>query len=398
MSQEHPTSASHRIQELDLLRGFALLGILLMNIISFGHIGTAYVNPTLGPGIEGVNGYLHGFAYLFADMRFMGMFSILFGAGIALFSERAEDKHWSPKRLHYKRMLWLFVFGMVHAYFIWYGDILVTYAICGSLVFLVRRWRTKRLYVLATILFLIPVILSALTYFGTPEAQLQEIFGWWNPSKEKLTNEVETMRSGYLTQMPFRSAAALEMQTFLLLWEHLWRASAMMILGMLFYRGGIVTGKRSKGFYQRCIFLGGGIGLGLSAIGLYTSYESGWDGVWVMNLGHSFNYLASVPMVIAYIGFIVLWGRTHFLQNIQNRLRAVGRTAFTAYILTSVICTLIFNGHGLGLFGYMDRTELYLVTLGVWIILLLHSTWILNSRKQGPLERLWRRLTYGWSS
>jgi len=180
--------------------------------------------------------------------------------------------------------------------------------------------------------------------------------------------------------------------------EHLWRASAMMILGMLFYRSGIVTGKWSKTFYQRCIFIGGGMGLALSGFGLYTSYESGWDGVWVMNMGHSFNYLASIPMVIAYIGLIVLWGRTHFLQNIQNRFRAVGRTAFTAYILTSVLCILIFNGHGLGLFGYMDRPELYLVVLGVWIILLLHSTWILNSRKQGPLESLWRRLTYGRSS
>ena len=125
-----PIDLKNRIHSLDLLRGFAVLGILIMNITSFSQISMAYMNPTIGAGLEGYNQYFHGFNYIFADTRFMSIFSMLFGAGVVLFTQRIEAKGKRVAALHYKRMFWLLLFGLIHAYFIWVGDILVTYAIC----------------------------------------------------------------------------------------------------------------------------------------------------------------------------------------------------------------------------------------------------------------------------
>lgn len=132
-------TSTHRIHSLDLLRGFAVLGILIMNITSFSQVNIAYMNPTIGAGLEGYNQYFHAFNYIFADTRFMSIFSILFGAGVVLFSNNAEAKSKRVGTLHYKRMFWLLLFGLLHAYFIWEGDILVAYAICGCLIYLLRK-------------------------------------------------------------------------------------------------------------------------------------------------------------------------------------------------------------------------------------------------------------------
>ena len=110
--------STNRIDSLDLIRGVAILGILIMNITSFSQIGMAYINPTLGAGIDGVNGWLHSFSFLFADMRFMSMFSILFGAGMMLFVQNIEQKGLKPVKYHYKRMFLLLGFGLIHGHLI----------------------------------------------------------------------------------------------------------------------------------------------------------------------------------------------------------------------------------------------------------------------------------------
>ena len=112
-------SLNNRIHSLDLLRGFAVLGILIMNITNFSHVNVAYMNPTIGAGLEGYNQYFHAFNYIFADTRFMSIFSILFGAGVVLFTNNAESKGKRAGVLHFKRMFWLLFFGFVHAYLIW---------------------------------------------------------------------------------------------------------------------------------------------------------------------------------------------------------------------------------------------------------------------------------------
>jgi uncharacterized protein len=395
MEKLEATAASQRIHSLDLLRGFAILGILIMNIISFSHFGTGYLNPTLGAGIEGYNAWFHGFSHLFADMRFMSLFSMLFGAGIVLFSENAERKGIKVAKYHYRRMFFLMVFGVIHAYLIWMGDILIQYAICGSLVFLLRKAKTRTLIILASIFFVIPILFSLMTYYATPKSMLEEIFSFWNPSAEAIANETNAYLGSYLDQMEPRVEGATMMLTSYFLFEAIWRISTMMILGMILYRKGVLNASFPAGWYQRLFLFAFSIGLFISAVGLYRSYEKNWEGIWYMNIGHHYNYVASLFMALGYIGLIMLWSKSEgVLSGLKSRVEAAGRMAFTNYIGTSIICITIFYGHGLGLFGKLDRLQQWGIILFVWILILYLSPLILSKYKQGPLEWLWRKFTY----
>ncbi len=389
-----PTSIFNRIHSLDLLRGFALLGILIMNIVSFSHVGIGYLNPTLGAGLEGYNSILHGFSYLFADMRFMSLFSILFGAGVLLFAENAERKSISAAKYHYKRMALLLIFGLMHAYLIWMGDILVSYAICGSLVFLMRKFKPKTLLILSVVFFIVPPILSLLTYFFTPPEVLAETFAFYNATPAMLEKDIQTMTGSYMEQMPLRIEGAIELQTLLFFIETFWRAMSMMLLGMFLFKTDVLNAKRENGFYKKMIVYGLVIGLTISGIGLFRSYAHNWEGIWVMNVGHHYNYIGSVFVALAYVGIVMLISKAKSLYFFKMRMQAVGRMAFTNYIGTSVICTAIFYGHGLGLYGQFDRLEQWGVILLVWTLILIVSPLILTKFKQGPLEFLWRKLTY----
>lgn len=394
MNKLKPTDANERIHSLDLLRGFAILGILIMNIVSFSNIGTGYLNPTIGAGIEGYNGIIHAFSYLFADMRFMSIFSMLFGAGILIFSDNAFKKGSNAGKYHYRRMFWLLIFGCIHAYLIWMGDILVLYAICGSIAFLMRKWKIKTLFIVGGIFFVIPILFSLTTYYFVPQEQLQEIFKFWSPNQEEINMEITAYRGSYLEQMKPRITGAIEIQTLSFPIEQLWRILSMMMLGMILYKKGILSAQKEKSFYRKLFIIGMFIGLILSGVGLYRAYAYDWNGIWYMNVGHFYNYIASIAVALGYIGLIMLWSKSNIFNSLQSRFKAVGKLAFTNYILTSIICTFIFYGHGLGLFAKLDRLQQWGVILFVWMILLYISPIILRKFSKGPLEYLWRRLTY----
>ena len=155
----NPTPANQRILSLDLLRGVAVLGILAVNIQVFAMIDAAYLNPASFGDMAGLNGWVWYITYLVADTKFITIFSILFGAGIALMADRALARGRSAAALHYRRMFWLLLFGLVHAYLLWYGDILVTYAICGICIYPLHRLRNRWLIPLALLLILLLVLL-----------------------------------------------------------------------------------------------------------------------------------------------------------------------------------------------------------------------------------------------
>lgn len=384
--------STNRIDSLDLIRGVAILGILIMNITSFSQIGMAYLNPKLGAGIEGINGWIHSFAFLFADMRFMSVFSILFGAGMMLFVQNIEQKELNPAKYHYKRMFLLLGFGLIHAHLIWMGDILVPYAICGCLVFLIRNWSSKALVAMASIFFMIPIVMNLLIYCTLSPSELGEIYGGiWNPES---SNEIQAYQSSYLGQMEARSQGAYYLETSQLLSEGLWRYSAMMITGILLFRLEWFKAIKGGAYYLRfgLVFLM--TGLVISASGLYLSYERLWEGAWSMTVGHQFTYIASFFMALSYISILVFWSTVDRGRVIQNLLKKVGRMAFTNYIMSSIVCTFIFYGHGLGYFAQFDRAQQWGVVLFVWVLILLLSNWVMSRYRQGPLEFIWRKLTY----
>ena len=393
-SLSQPINLKNRIHSLDLIRGFAVLGILIMNITSFSQISMAYMNPTIGDGLEGYNQYFHGFNFIFADTRFMSIFSILFGAGVVLFTQRIEAKGKRVAALHYKRMFWLLFFGLIHAYFIWVGDILVAYAICGSLVFFFRKKSIRTLFIMAIILFLIPIIFNSMTFYGMPADELESTFAFFHPSTEEIASQTQAMRGSYLKQMPLRMEEALGLQTVVFMIEIFWRTSAMMLLGMILFRKGILSADKSTAYYKKMIWVGFVPGLIISSIGLGQVYASEWSGAYVMNIGANYKFLSGLFMALGYIGLVIWIYKKGIFKKFQNRLQATGRMAFTNYIGMSVICTLIFNGHGLGFFGTLDRLQQFLIVIAVWIVILIISPLVLKNYRFGPLEWLWRKLTY----
>ena len=386
--------SNNRIHSIDLLRGFAILGILIMNITNFSQVNIAYMNPTIGAGLEGYNQYFHAFNYIFADTRFMSIFSILFGAGVVLFTRNAEIKGKRAGVLHFKRMFWLLLFGFVHAYFIWSGDILVAYAICGCFIFFLRKKSIRTLLVMSTLLFIIPLTFNLMTYYGMTSDELESTFAFFHPNPEQIATGIKTMQGSFNEQMTIRLKNAIEFQTFVFLIETFWRTTAMMLLGMILFRKGILSADKSIKYYKKMVLVGFVPGLILSIIGLNQAYDFEWSGAYVMNIGANYKLISGFFMAIGYIGLVMWFFKKGIFKNLQRRLQATGRMAFTNYIGMSLICTLIFNGHGLGFFGTFDRLQQFLVVISVWVLILILSPLVLKKYKFGPLEWMWRKLTY----
>ena len=395
-----PVGASDRHDVIDFLRGLALLGILVMNIQSFAMPFAAYFNPTaLGPpSPSDVAVWMAG--HLFFDQKFMTIFSILFGAGILLMTRRVEESGRGGRvaLLHYRRMFWLLVFGLIHAYLIWYGDILVLYAVCGSIVFLFRRWRPARLAMAGVVVLAVAPLLTYVASTEMPNAPLeeqQEVRDFWAPSDAMLAQEIAAFQGGWLAQLPTRAKYARDMHTFEMWIWGIWRAGGLMLLGMALFKWGVLTAQRHRDFYPRLFIAGWLLGLPIILLGVARMSAANWEAFYSFFIGMSYNYWGSVLVSLGWIGlFVSLW-LTQALGGLAARLVAVGRAAFSCYILTSLICTFIFYGHGLGLFGRVHRPGQVLVTLIVWTILLIAAPLWLERFRFGPLEWVWRTLTYG---
>ncbi len=204
-----PVPETERLVALDVLRGVAVLGILVMNIQSFAMPFAAYFNPTaLGPPSD-VDFTVWTILHVFADQKFMSMFSILFGAGVLLFATRASGRTGRSAALHYRRMFWLLVFGLMHAYLIWYGDILVLYAICGMLIYPLRRFGARTLSVLGLLVVGVAAVFmfaGGMSIDTWPPEAVAEMRDFWSPDAAKLAAEFEAFRGGWLAQMPLRTA------------------------------------------------------------------------------------------------------------------------------------------------------------------------------------------------
>jgi uncharacterized protein len=393
-----PVAPSERILALDVLRGFAVLGILIMNVQSMAMISAAYINPTAYGDLSGINWWVWAWSHLFADQKFMTIFSILFGAGVLLVAARAEAAGRSPFRIHGRRIFWLLLIGLAHAYLLWFGDILVTYAICGMVAYLFCRLPVKKLIVLGVGLIGVASLLYAFFAWSMqfwPPDNLGETLSMWQPGPEAVQAEVDAYRGGWRDQMQHRVPAALSFQTFLLLIWSFWRVTGLMLVGMALLKAGVLGGARSARFYGVMAIVGFGIGLPLVGLGIHRNLAAGWAFDYSMFTGWQYNYWGSLAVAAGYIGLVLLFVLRRPGAWLVQRLSAVGRMAFTNYIAQTVIVTFIFYGHGLGLFGRVSRASQLLVVLAVWILQLLVSTAWLNAFHYGPVEWLWRALTYG---
>ncbi len=406
-----------RIASLDVLRGFALLGILLLNIIGFGLVSTAYSNPPAGFS-HPADPFVWGGVELFAEGAMRCLFSILFGAGVVLFTTGAAGKSAS---LHYRRNFWLLLIGLFDAYvLLWNGDILINYALCGALLYLVRNASPGRLLITAGVL----IGLMSLMYTGTGmgmgaakqaaaqvaaaadkstlPAQVLEGAATWEDfaggfvgSPEQDAAELAARQHSYASAFAWNVPKTNEMLTFVMPVVLFWDALAMMLLGMALYKYGVLQGERSSAFYKRLMLIGFACGLLVNGYEVYRAFAGDFALLSVFAQAQPTYHIGRLGMAMGYLGLVMLLLRGDLLGRLYDGLAAVGRMALTNYLLHSLLCLFIFTGAGFGLVGELHRWQLYFVVVGIWLLQLWLSPWWLARYRFGPVEWLWRGLTYG---
>lgn len=392
-----PVTGAERIQSLDVLRGFALLGILAMNIRAFAMPGAAYFFPHVWGDLGGANYWLWYLGDVFANQKFITLFSMLFGAGVALMHERALalDRGW--KGLHYRRMGVLLAIGLVHGYLLWGGDILVSYAVVGMLLYPFRNLRPRRLLIAA--LFFIAIGSGVTAFMGYsaphwPPEQLKEFVSEWQPSQEKLDEEIGAYRGHWWMEIKQRAPGVMKFQLFILPMFLFWRVLGSMLLGMACFKWGLLSARGSRRTYAALIIAGALAGVTLTAYGIQQQIASEWDPIYAFFLASQFPYWGSLLIALAYLGIVMLVVRAGALYWLTRRLAAVGRMAFSNYLMQSLICTTLFYGRGFGLFAQVERSGQAAIVLAVWIVQLWYSPIWLRHFKFGPAEWLWRSLSY----
>ena len=217
---------------------------------------------------------------------------------------------------------------------------------------------------------------------------------WWMPPPEAVQAEVDAYRGGWSDQQALRAPTAIFMQTNHFLSEYLWRAGGLMLIGMAFFKLGVFAAERSRAFYLRMMSLGFGLGLPIVVFGVAYCDSSGWDVRSAFFAGSQFNYWGSLLFAAGWIGLVMLACQKESTIRFTRPLAAVGQMALSCYLLQTIICTTIFYGHGLGLYGSVSRVGQALIVLAVWAALLWFCPIWLKRFRFGPFEWLWRSLTY----
>jgi uncharacterized protein len=412
-----PVNESQRIESLDVLRGFALLGILLLNIVGFGLISTAYSNPA-----EAMTSNADLYAWisveLFAEGAMRGLFSILFGAGVVLFVGGTDGRGAGP---HFKRNLWLLCFGLIDAYLLlWNGDILVNYALAGALLYFVRDVRASRLLSSAIALFVLLCAFYGVGQLGLSSTQQaaeqvassEDVAGldpglvsaaqqWdsfvsdFSLTEEARAQELIARKTSYLSALAWNAKKTNEMLSFVLPLYLFWDALVMMLLGMALYKYGVLQGDRSRGFYKLLMAGGFTVGLLVNASEVYRAVDADFALLSVFAQMQFTYHIGRLGMALGYIGLLCLIMDAHFWSGLRRRLACVGRMALTNYLMHSLLAVFLFTGAGFALLDELTRAQLYGVVLAIWVLQLWLSPWWLQRFRFGPVEWLWRVLTYG---
>jgi uncharacterized protein len=405
-----PVLQAERFTALDTLRGFALLGILLMNIVGMGLIGGAYDDPTTAGGDTGANLWIWAVLHVLAEGKMRCLFSMVFGASVVLLTTRLERTGQPSGDIYYRRTLWLMLFGIVHAYLLWWGDILYLYALCGLALYPFRKMTPRALLTIGISIGL----LESLLYIGGgfhyrdvirngPTAAVgsdtRREYDQWRehnrPTPEELKKNDDAWRGNPLSVIAARTKIVTP--------EHnsayysplagAWDVWSMMFIGMALFKLGVFSAQRSAGFYAKLIAVCYGIGLPLNTASAWWIIHTKFDPIIHMWAQSSYD-LGRATVALGHMGVIMLLCKSGVLQWLTSSLGAVGQMAFSNYILHSVITAFFFTGYGLKMYGKLERYELYYVVAAIWAFQLIASPIWMRHFRFGPLEWCWRSLTY----
>ncbi len=399
-----PVAHSERIQELDILRGFALLGILLVNMRLFSYPVQELLlgSEAVGPTVDRVAAWA---VQVFAESKFYPIFSFLFGLGFALQIQRAEARGTRFVPFYLRRLFVLLLIGVAHAVFIWVGDILVLYALLGAVLLLCFRRRSPRTLLLWAGIFLavaalLPVGLSGLALLAkfTP-AGAAEVRASFAASEAGLRTEaaqaVLVYASGSFAEITVQRLSDLRLMYGVAIFLA-FNVLAMFLLGLYVGRRGILHNIAAHAPLCKRLFWWG-LTLGVSSNVAYTILNGGPEfalPTWLDVLADAARALGAPALALSYIAGLTLLLRNDAWRARLSPLAAVGRMALTNYLLQSVVATTLFYGYGIGLFGQVRPAGGVLLTIAIFAAQIPLSVWWLGRFQYGPVEWLWRTLTY----
>ncbi|MEM6797510.1 MAG: DUF418 domain-containing protein, partial [Acidobacteriota bacterium] len=343
-----------------------------------------------------------------------------FGAGLVLMDSRSGER--SIAGLWYRRLGWLVVIGAAHAYLLWFGDILFSYAVLGMAIYPLRAWSPRRLLAIGGVMMVIGLGLSSFGGFfaqkmrtegprllaeqeagatlGPRESgmlqQWKDMRVMTDPSAEDARRDVEIYRDGSFGEiLAHRAPVSAMMQTAGLFFFGIWRMGALMLWGMALMKLGVFSAERSDAFYRRLALFGYGLGLPLLAVSSSLLASRRWDFVFLQIQGIHWNLVGSLGIALGHVAVVMLVWRSGAARALMARLEAVGQMALSNYLTHTLVFTLLFYSYGFGLYGRIERPAQMLLVLAMWALQLVISPWWLARFRFGPAEWLWRSLTYG---
>lgn len=415
-----PTQVEVRIASLDTARGIALCGILLMNITAFG-LPFAYGDPTVYGGSAGADLWAWITTSMFFEGTQRGLFSILFGAGLIIMTaslDRSRRPH--AQDFFFRRNLWLIVFGIIHGFILlWTGEILFYYGATALFVYGFRNALPRTLLKVAIGGLIFNAAWNGLDTYNALEKhkafvvadsakiagdsltpkQTAAIEAWqgvvkeFKPDTAKLNKELRVMQGGYAGIVAHQAPRLTHFQSWWL-YRGFFDIFSMMLIGMALFRLGVFSADYASKRFWTMVLVGYGIGLTTNYLEVTELIRADFSVLAFFENGVTYD-LGRLAMTMGHLGIIMLFCRSSGWQWLKRSLAAIGRMAFTNYVMTSIICAFVFYGFGFGLYGELRRHELYYVVVAIWIFQLIVSPFWLSRFRFGPLEYVWRWLTYG---
>jgi uncharacterized protein len=393
-----PDRSADRIVALDVIRGVAVMGILVANLPAFALPGAAYFSPMAAGGTGPADLAIWFANFVFVEGRMRGLFSFLFGASMLIVADRARVAGDDPAQVHLARMAALFAIGCIHLWLIWWGDILAHYALVGLIAWPFVRLPPRVLIALgigATAIGLAQSAGGLALLLAAAGRDTSRAIATWNgyaagfgiPPAAMIAAEVAAQQGGWLTGIAWRWRHATSPFVALPLLGP--QTLGAILLGMAAYRTGFVTGGWPRARYRRWATISLGISLGGYALLGWLVLHHRFAVPWV----YGASLVASEPLrmtgAIGYVALILLLIRPG--GRWTARIAATGRMAFSNYLATSIAMTCLF-GWGFGQFGTWRRAALYLLVPLAWGAMLGWSTPWLRRYRHGPLEWLWRSI------
>jgi uncharacterized protein len=392
---------------LDVLRGFGVMGILAMNIIAFAMPEWAYITPQAYGGETLADRITWFVSFVLVDGKMRGIFSLLFGASMMLIIERAQAKGDDPAKVHFSRMAWLAVIGLLHYFFVWFGDILFLYAAVGSLAYLFRDWEPRRLIKTALIIMGLSIIIWAVQFGGLQFLQMAaQAPGASADMVTEFREIIDSVDFDYsiaeqltLHRGPYWPIAAEKLADFTAPFVSVLQSTGetlpLMMLGMALQKNGFLTGNQDRDVYVLWAKWLVPIGLVLSTALALWVVAADYDRITSLAVFMVWSTVPRLMLTIGYAALLIIWIGRNTNRPVTARIAAAGQAAFTNYLGTSIIMTTLFYGYGLGLYGHISRFGLLPFVIGAWAVMLLWSKPWLDRYRFGPMEWVWRSLARG---